>query len=56
MKLVNLKLYFLLTEIDELPAMHNPTKEPKIKTMDAFYEALETDQDLDDEGRFKAVF
>jgi hypothetical protein len=23
----NGKLYFLLTEIDELPAMHNPTKQ-----------------------------
>ena len=39
----NGKLYFLLTEIDELPAIHNPTKEPKWSLeMEAFYEALET--------------
>jgi len=39
----NDKWYFLLTEIDELPATHNRTKEPKWSPeMEAFYKALKT--------------
>ena len=37
------KWYFLLTENDELPAIHNPKKEPKWSLgMESFYDALES--------------